>query len=59
MMVNRNKRGIALDLKTAGGKAVLHRLLRDADVVTENYRRGTMEQLGFGYEELRERPIPA
>ncbi|GEO37738.1 crotonobetainyl-CoA:carnitine CoA-transferase CaiB-like acyl-CoA transferase [Skermanella aerolata] len=54
MMMNRNKRGIALDLKTEDGKAVLHRLLRDADVVIENYRRGTMEKLGFGYEAMRE-----
>jgi crotonobetainyl-CoA:carnitine CoA-transferase CaiB-like acyl-CoA transferase len=54
MMMNRNKRGIALDLKNEDGKAVLHRLLRDADVVIENYRRGTMEKLGFGYEAMRE-----
>jgi crotonobetainyl-CoA:carnitine CoA-transferase CaiB-like acyl-CoA transferase len=54
MMMNRNKRGIALDLKKEEGKAVLHRLLRDADVVIENYRRGTMEKLGFGYEAMRE-----
>jgi crotonobetainyl-CoA:carnitine CoA-transferase CaiB-like acyl-CoA transferase len=53
MMMNRNKRGIALDLKTEEGKAVLHRLLRDADVVIENYRRGTMEKLGFGYEAMK------
>jgi crotonobetainyl-CoA:carnitine CoA-transferase CaiB-like acyl-CoA transferase len=54
MMMNRNKRGIALDLKKEEGKAVLHRLLRDADVVIENYRRGTMEKLGFGYEAMKE-----
>jgi crotonobetainyl-CoA:carnitine CoA-transferase CaiB-like acyl-CoA transferase len=54
MMMNRNKRGIALDLKNEDGKAVLHRLLRDADVVIENYRRGTMEKLGFGYEAMKE-----
>ena len=53
MMMNRNKRGIALDLKKEEGKAVLHRLLRDADVVIENYRRGTMEKLGFGYEAMQ------
>ncbi|WP_225889781.1 CaiB/BaiF CoA transferase family protein [Indioceanicola profundi] len=52
MMMNRNKRGIALDLKSAGGKRVLTRLLEGADVVIENYRRGTMEKLGFGPEEL-------
>lgn len=53
MMMNRNKRGIAVDLKTEGGKAVLSRLLKTADVLIENYRLGTMEKLGFGYEILR------
>ena len=53
MMMNRNKRGIALDLKHADGKAALKRLLRDADVVVENYRRGTMERLGFSYDALK------
>ena len=54
MMVNRNKRSIAVDLKSAGGKDVLHRLLAGADAVIENYRRGTMDRLGFGYEALHE-----
>ncbi len=53
MMVNRNKRGIAVDLKHDAGKAVLRRLLAGADVVIENYRRGTMERLGLGYETLK------
>ncbi|MGI9510888.1 MAG: CaiB/BaiF CoA transferase family protein [Geminicoccaceae bacterium] len=53
MMMNRNKRGIALDLKTKGGRTVLSRLLKDADVMVENYRPGTMAKLGFDYEELR------
>ena len=52
LMMNRNKRGIALDLKTEAGRAVLSRLLQDADVLVENYRRGTMERMGFGYEVL-------
>ncbi len=52
MMMNRNKRGIAVNLKHDGGKAVLRRLLATADVVTENYRPGTMERLGLGYEAL-------
>ncbi len=52
MMTNRNKRGIALNLKDPAAVAVLHRLLEDADVVVENYRMGTMERLGLGYEEL-------
>ncbi|MCW2241341.1 CaiB/BaiF CoA transferase family protein [Azospirillum canadense] len=53
MMMNRNKRGVALDLKAAEGKEVLRRLIAGADVVIENYRRGTMEKLGFGYEAMR------
>ncbi len=55
MMMNRNKRGIAVDLKTEAGKKILYRLLETADVVTENYSRGTMERLGLGYETLREK----
>ncbi len=54
LMMNRNKRGIVVDLKTAGGKQVARRLFTDADVVIENYRKGTMELLGLGYETLRE-----
>jgi len=53
MIMNRNKRGIVLDLKAVEGRAALRRLLMDADVVIENYRMGTMEKLGLGYEELR------
>ena len=52
LMLNRNKRGIALDLKSAGGRDVFMRLVRDADVVIENYRRDTMDKLGLGYEAL-------
>ncbi len=52
LMMNRNKRGIALDLKSDRGKQVLRRLIKDADVVIENYRQGTMDRLGVGYEEL-------
>jgi crotonobetainyl-CoA:carnitine CoA-transferase CaiB-like acyl-CoA transferase len=53
MMMNRNKRGIALDLKAEEGRAVLRRLIERADVVVENYRRTTMERLGLGYDRLR------
>lgn len=53
LIMNRNKRGIALNLKMEPGRNVLSRLLKDADVVIENYRRGTMERMGFGYESLR------
>jgi crotonobetainyl-CoA:carnitine CoA-transferase CaiB-like acyl-CoA transferase len=53
LMMNRNKKGIALDLKTAGGAKVLRRLISSADIVVENFGPGAMERLGFGYEELR------
>ncbi|WP_267421342.1 CoA transferase [Methylobacterium sp. GC_Met_2] len=54
MMMNRGKRGISLNLKDPDGIAVLSRLLRGADALIENYRGGTMERLGIGYETLRE-----
>src|SRR5438128_4959340 len=58
LMMNRNKRGIVLDLKTAGGKEVLRRLISGADVLVENFAPGAMERLGFGYEDLH-RDFPA
>jgi len=54
MMMNRNKRGIAVNLKAEAGKDIVERLLKDADIVIENYRKGTMERLGLGYEKLRD-----
>ncbi|MBI1776142.1 MAG: CoA transferase [Proteobacteria bacterium] len=54
--VNRNKRGMALDLAKPEGRAVLLRLLEQADVLIENFKPGTMEKWGIGYEAtLRER----
>ena len=53
MIVNRNTRGIGLHLKSESGRGVLKRLLADADVVTENYRAGTMEKFGLGYDTLK------
>ena len=53
MMVNRNKRGIVLNLKDTAAVEVLKKMLATADVVIENYRIGTMERLGLGYEDLR------
>jgi crotonobetainyl-CoA:carnitine CoA-transferase CaiB-like acyl-CoA transferase len=52
MILNRNKRGIALNLKLAEGRDILLRMVKDADVLTENYRRGTLEKLGLGYDVL-------
>jgi crotonobetainyl-CoA:carnitine CoA-transferase CaiB-like acyl-CoA transferase len=53
MILNRNKRGIALNLKHAQGREILLRMVQEADVLTENYRRGTLEKLGLGYDVLR------
>jgi crotonobetainyl-CoA:carnitine CoA-transferase CaiB-like acyl-CoA transferase len=52
LIMNRNKRGIALDLRTEGGRNLLSRLLKNADVLIENFRRGTMERMGLGYDAL-------
>lgn len=52
MMMNRNKRGVALNLKDPDAVDILRKLLSQADVVIENYRKGTMEKFGLAYEEL-------
>ncbi len=52
MMLNRHKRGLALNLKLERGREVLQRLVKDADVLVENFRLGTMDKLGLGYEAL-------
>ena len=52
MMMNRNKRGISLNLKDPAAVDILRKLLAEADVVIENYRKGTMEKLGLSYEDL-------
>ena len=54
MILNRNKRGMAVNLKTPGGLEVVKKLIANADVVTENYRKGTLEKLGLGYDVLKE-----
>lgn len=53
MSVNRNKRSIVLDLKTEEGKQTLRTLVAKADVVVENFKPGTLERLGFGFEALK------
>jgi len=53
LMMNRNKRGIALNLKSEAGRGIARKLLADADVAVENYRKGTMERLGLGYDDVR------
>jgi CoA:oxalate CoA-transferase len=53
--VNRGKESIALDLKSATDKAIFEKLLAKADVVVENFRPGTMEKLGYGWETLHQK----
>jgi len=52
MMLNRGKRGLALDLRSEGGRTLVRRLVSSADVIIENFRTGTMERMGLGYSEL-------
>ena len=53
--VNRGKESIALDLKSPGGREIFERLLDKADALVENFRPGTMEKLGYGWESLHPR----
>ena len=50
LCANRNKRSLALDLKSGEGREIARKLIARADVVSENFRVGVMEKLGFGYE---------
>ncbi len=50
--LNRNKKGITLNLKTEKGKDIFRKLAQDADILLENYRPGVMDKLGLGYETL-------
>jgi formyl-CoA transferase len=53
LMFNSNKRAITLDLKSEKGRELFGRLVRDADIVVENFAYGVIDQLGFGYEKLK------
>jgi crotonobetainyl-CoA:carnitine CoA-transferase CaiB-like acyl-CoA transferase len=50
---NRNKKSLAIDLKTEQGKSIVYQLVKEADVVIENFAPNTMERLGLGYEKLQ------
>ena len=54
MGLNRSKRGVTLNLKNERAKEMLKQLVKDADIVVENFKPGTMNKLGLGYEVLRE-----
>lgn len=54
LAVNRNKRSLAVDLKSAGGLSVIHQLVKQSDVFLQNFRHGTADRLGIGYQALKE-----
>ncbi|WCK52446.1 CaiB/BaiF CoA-transferase family protein [Aneurinibacillus sp. Ricciae_BoGa-3] len=54
LSANRNKRAITLNLKSAKGKEIVKQLVRDADVVVQNFKTGTLDKLGLGYDVLKE-----
>lgn len=53
MVFNRNKRGITVNTRSEEGKEILRKLFETSDIVIENYKPGTMEKMGFSYEELK------
>ncbi len=53
MSVNRNKKSLTLNMKAAAGQGILRKLMARSDVVVENFRPGTMDRLGFGFDSLR------
>lgn len=55
LSINRNKESVALDFKTPEGRALLERLIARADVLVENFRPGTLEALGLGYDAIHAR----
>jgi formyl-CoA transferase len=55
LSINRNKKSVTLDMKSAAGKKVLWRLVDKSDILVENFRPGAMDRLGFGYEAVKAR----
>jgi CoA:oxalate CoA-transferase len=53
MSINRNKKSITINLKSEKGKNIFREMVKEADIVIENFRPGTMERLGIGYDELK------
>lgn len=54
MLANRNQRSLSIDLRSEQGKAIILRMVQEADVLVENFRPGVMKRLGFGYESLQQ-----
>ncbi|MEH7246220.1 CaiB/BaiF CoA-transferase family protein [Neobacillus niacini] len=54
LATNRNKRSIAIDLKSPEGKEIVYKLVKEADVLIENFRTGTLDKMGLGYETIKE-----
>ena len=53
-VLNRNKRSLAIDMKSAKGRNIVHQLAKRADIITENFRPGVVKKLGLDYETLRQ-----
>jgi crotonobetainyl-CoA:carnitine CoA-transferase CaiB-like acyl-CoA transferase len=53
MAWNRNKRSIAIDMKSNQGKEIIYKLAKEADIIMENFRPGVMSRLGYGYEDIK------
>lgn len=53
MAWNRNKRSLAIDIKSDEGKEIIYRLAKEADIIVENFRPGVMARLGYGYDDLK------
>lgn len=54
LMLNRGKRSVAVDIRQPQGQEVIRRLVKQCDVVTENFRRGKLDALGLGYDDLKQ-----
>ena len=54
LSINRNKRSVSVDTRTAEGVELIYQLVKDADVVVSNFRSGVMERIGFGYDKLHQ-----
>ncbi|MFF2854777.1 CaiB/BaiF CoA transferase family protein [Peribacillus sp. NPDC058002] len=52
LLAGRNQRSLSLDIRTDEGKEIVYNMIRDTDVIVENFRPGVMERLGFGYEDV-------